>query len=149
MREAGFEPVGQVYNTNYWRREEVLSMAAALPKRAPRPAGGQAALALRFRELVDVNFRDALPLKDYADMLGVTTERLYAACTSVAGKSPLKLIHERIFEEARSLLAGSKAPISEISNSLGFTYPAHFAKFFAKAAGSSPRTFRKQVEGAF
>jgi AraC-like DNA-binding protein len=148
MRTAGCQPAGQIYNTFYWRRSEVLKVVAQLPEREAPSPGGQAALVSRFGELVNVHFRDGLTLQNYADLLGVTTERLYSACANFAGRSPLRLVHERVFREAKSALLGSNSSVAEISASLGFNDATYFSRFFAKAAGCSPRTFRMRRNGA-
>ena len=47
----------------------------------------------RFQHLVELHFREHWPVSRYARALGVTEDRLHAACTRGAGRGPRGLIH--------------------------------------------------------
>lgn len=105
--------------------------------------GVQATLVARFRELVEIHFREGLSLEVYADRLGVTEARLRAACLRVAGTAPMRLVADRTILEAKRALLYSSMTIAEVGFHLGFDDPAYFSRFFAKAEGCSPRTYRQ------
>lgn len=121
---------------------ETLRLLVQARAASPTVQGAQAALVARFRELVEVHYRACLALRDYADRLGVTIGRLRNACLKVAATPPLRLVHERRLLEAKRALIYSNMTVAEVAYHLGFEDPAYFSRFFAKAAGCSPRAFR-------
>lgn len=58
------------------------------------------------------------------------------------GESPIDHIQEFVLKSAKDKLKNTSLSISEISYSLGFDYPAYFARFFRKKTGMSPKLFR-------
>lgn len=102
-------------------------------------------LVIRFRELIEQNYRDHLCLDKFARKLGVTTARLNAACRLITGRSSLSLIKDRILIEAKRSLLYSGMNVAEIGSSLGFADPAYFNRFFARGAGMSPGRFREAI----
>jgi AraC family transcriptional activator of pobA len=78
-------------------------------------------------------------------MLGVTQPRLRVACLKVAGLPPTQMIQRRVLLEAKRALLYSNMTVSEAAYYLGFNDPAYFSRFFARATGQSPRSFRNQA----
>lgn len=58
------------------------------------------------------------------------------------GVSPRVYLNAARLERAVRAVSGSEAHLSAISESLGFSVPAHFSRFFHDHAGSSPSGFR-------
>lgn len=110
--------------------------------------GSEIRLAERFRERIELHFKDNLALSDYASMLAVSLTQLRAACVSTAGQSPIKMIHARIITEARRYLIFGAVPIEQIAFSLGFADAAYFARFFRKEVGQTPSQFRVSVRAS-
>lgn len=108
-------------------------------------AGAQVGLLQRFRQLVEMNFRNHWPVTRYADALGVSADRLHAICTQGVGKSPKMLISERLASEAVLRLERSSLTIQQLGDSLGFSDPAHFSNFFKGVTGTRPGIYRKAV----
>ena len=81
----------------------------------------------------------------FADKLAVHTNYLNRALKEVTGKTTTQLITERIMQEAQALLIHSNWSVSQISESLGFDDPTHFAKAFRKATGQKPSALRQMV----
>lgn len=81
----------------------------------------------------------------FADKLAVHTNYLNRALKEVTGKTTTQLITERIMQEAQALLIHSNWSVSQISDSLGFDDPTHFAKAFRKATGQKPSALRQMV----
>jgi len=107
--------------------------------------GRQATLVARFREVIEGHYRDDLPLNHYAAMLGVSEKQLRTACRKLAQQPPSRLIEQRILLEAKRALLHSNMTIAEAAYYLGFSDPAYFSRFFAKATGKSPQAFRKRT----
>ena len=97
-----------------------------------------------FRQIVERDFRKALPIGHYAAALHVSDARLSAACRRVLGEPAVKVLHRRVMVEAQRYLVYSVMPVCEIAFSLGFADPAYFSRFFTKRAGLPPATFRAE-----
>jgi len=126
---------------------EALRLLAQAQAVNPTVQGAQASLVARFRELVETHYRAGWPMSAYAERLGVTVGRLRAACLKVAAAPPLRLVQDRMVLEAKRALLYSNMTIAEIGYHLGFDDPAYFSRFFAKAEGLSPRSFRDNRPG--
>jgi len=80
---------------------------------------------------------------DFADNLNVHVNHLNHALKTNTGKSTSQLIQERVLTESLALIQYSDWSISEVGQSLGFEYPAHFSQFIKKHTGFSPKYFKK------
>lgn len=109
--------------------------------------GEKAGLLRRFRQLVELNFRNHWPVARYAAELGVSADRLHAICTTGIGKSPKRLLSERLAHEAALRLEHSTLTIQQLGHSLGFNDPAHFSNFFRRVTGQTPGGYRRQISG--
>lgn len=99
-------------------------------------------IAIRFRELLHINYRNEKKLDYYANALRTTPRRLNQAITNIYGRSAKQLVTEKIFEEAKSKLAHTDLTIKEVSYEMGFTEENNFSAFFTKHAGVSPKKYR-------
>lgn len=126
---------------------EVVRLAKRADTGLPGQFGPHAILVARFREMVERHYREPRPLSRYAAQLGVTEHRLRAACRHAAGASPLRLIQARQLLEAKRALLYTNMTVGEAGYYLGFEDPAYFSRFFARAAGESPRRFRARRKG--
>lgn len=97
----------------------------------------------RFMRLVELHYREGMPVSVYARRLGVSPGHLHEACARVAARTPLALIHDRLLEEARARLQQTELSVGQIGYSLGFRDPGYFNRFFKRLAGQSPGAFRK------
>jgi len=114
--------------------------------RLARPVASRAAeLVARFRNLVETDYRKAVPLPRYAERLRVTDAQLRRACLQITGQPPIRLIRERVFLEAQRMLLYTNMTVVEAAHSLAFTDSAYFTRFFTKYAGCSPRAFKQQA----
>ena len=102
----------------------------------------------RIRQLIELHYRDNLSIDDFARSLGVTRAHLHDACERSAQTTPLKLIHDRLIEEARSRLENTEFPVEQIAFGLGFRDPGYFNRFFKRLTGVSPGAFRQAVAAA-
>ena len=104
-------------------------------------------LVRRYREAVEHCFRSAPGLGALAAELGVTPSRLNRACRTVASRSAMAILHERVMIEAKRGLLYTGMRVSEVALSVGFDDPAYFSRFFAARAGCSPSDFRQSARG--
>lgn len=99
---------------------------------------------LAFRQQIEQNFRQLHTVKDYANLLGVSTKTLTNYVAECSPLSPLELINGRIILEAKRLLRYSNLMIKETAFHLGFEDPSYFVKFFKRIVGVSPVDFREE-----
>jgi len=112
-------------------------------------AGQRAHLhALRFRELVDKEFRTHRPIAFYASRLGLTSPHLNRICRDQLGDTALGVVHQRLLLEAKRYLTFTALSAKEIALLLGFEDPAYFARFFKHKTGLPPLAFRARQQNA-
>ena len=63
----------------------------------------------------------------------------------IFGKTPSKIIQERLVLEAKKLLHLSYKSIKEIASELNFEDEFYFSRYFKKEVGLSPKKFRDEV----
>lgn len=102
-------------------------------------------IVTRFRDLLDRHFRDQKTLTFFAGTLGVSPQRLNAACKNRAGRTASQVLYERILTEAKRGLIYTEMTVAELAHSLGFDDPAYFNRFFSKRVGQPPGTYRAEA----
>ncbi|MGP0060717.1 MAG: AraC family transcriptional regulator [Beijerinckiaceae bacterium] len=120
-----------------WRAADLTEAAAGL-------RGTASATAQRFRQLVELHYRENLRIDEYARKLGVTRALLHDACLRATERTPLALIHDRLIAEAQSRLEQTELPVEQVGYSLGFRDPSYFNRFFKKQTGRTPAAFRQE-----
>lgn len=112
---------------------------------APRtslPETAEQLLALRFQRALDQHFPHTLKVGDYAVLLGVSRSHLNDFVRRATGRTASDLIHDRLLDESRRLLAHSTLTVAEIAYALRFRDPSYFGRFFRRKTGRSPGAFR-------
>jgi AraC family 4-hydroxyphenylacetate 3-monooxygenase operon regulatory protein len=99
----------------------------------------------RFHELVDQHFAAHWTLPRYAAALHTTEVRLTDLCNRLAGRSPKRIVLDRLALEARRLLSFSHLPVNEVADALGFEDAAYFCRFFKRAHQITPSAYRGQA----
>jgi AraC-like DNA-binding protein len=97
---------------------------------------------VRFRQLVEQHFRQVHTVKEYAQMLNVSTRSLTEYVKQSVHRTPLELINERICLEAKRQIQYSTLRINQISDNLGFSDSSYFVKFFKRHTHCKPTDFR-------
>ncbi len=105
-------------------------------------------LTATYMNRVATGFADGGNVQSFADDLNVTTTHLTRCCRAGLGQSALAVLNERIFQEARSLLAYTRVPIRQVASALGFSSSAYFTRSFQHATGSTPTAFRAKYNVA-
>ncbi|MER6097920.1 AraC family transcriptional regulator [Streptomyces sp. NPDC001728] len=129
----------------------LLVRAARLPGPDTAPAPGAPppgrtaadAVAAEFARLLARTGSDGLPVRAYADRLGVSPGYLTEAVRAATGRTPGALLREARTREAQRLLARTELSIRQIAARTGFSDPAYFCRFFRRETGTSPGAFRK------
>lgn len=100
-------------------------------------------LLQRFRHLVEMHYRERWGVRQYAESLQISHDRLHAICTRTLSKTPLQLIQERVIFEAKLRLERSGRSIQQLAHDLGFTDATTFSHYFKRYVGTTPAAFRK------
>lgn len=100
------------------------------------------ATALRLRSLIERHFREHHRPAEYARRLRITVGHLNHLSRRHLGRTAGVVIRERLALEAKRQLVHTDASAAEVGYGLGFKDPAYFARFFRRATGQSPTTFR-------
>lgn len=95
-----------------------------------------------FTRLIERNFREHLHTDEYARRLGISAPHLNSLCRSLGGQSALQMINHRLLLEAKRCLVYTAMTVNQVSDSLGFSEPAYFSRFFKREVGQSPKEFR-------
>lgn len=120
-----------------------LERQSAILENEIRPKDAARRLAARYAAALETGFRSGSGVADYAEGLGVTPTHLTRACRATSGRSASEILQDRRLYEARRLLIETRAPVKEISETLGFTSAAYFTRAFHQKTGKTPSEFRK------
>ncbi|MCQ2201272.1 MAG: AraC family transcriptional regulator [Bacteroidales bacterium] len=102
---------------------------------------------LIFRRDVEHNFRKLHSVKEYAELLNVSTKTLANYVSECSQFTPLEIINNRIILEAKRILRYSDAMLKEVAYELGFDDPSYFIKFFKRQVGCTPAEYRSSRTG--
>ena len=101
---------------------------------------------VEFRNIIEEQFRSSKNVNYYAGLLHITVQKLNKLTKNSLGKSPKKIIEERILLEAKRLLKHTDLSVKEISGLLGFNDPTNFNKFFKRYNNITPFKFRSSIK---
>ena len=102
----------------------------------------------QFQTLIEAYYREQPSIEWLAGQVGVSSAHLNMLCRQLAGRSALQLLHERLLLEAKRQLTYTNMTIGQVSDSLGFSEPAYFTRFFKRNTALSPREFRLRQTAA-
>ncbi|HEX7358819.1 MAG TPA: AraC family transcriptional regulator [Ignavibacteriaceae bacterium] len=102
-------------------------------------------IAQVFKQKVDKHFIEKRTIQEYADLLNISAKHLGEIVKQETKESALKIIHERIYNEALYMLNYTAMSIKEIAEYLNFDTPSHFTRFFKQIAGYTPTAFKKAI----
>ncbi len=147
LREFGRSAPGRRLALSGLLTALLANLQRLLPDASPRHSNLNAShreLVARFREQVELHFREHAGIGEYAALLQTSETRLLRACVAVTGDSPLELVHLRLLIEAERHLRYTSMSVNQIAYHLGFEDPAYFSRFFSRRIGTSPRAFRRR-----
>ncbi|MDP4219906.1 MAG: helix-turn-helix domain-containing protein [Bacteroidota bacterium] len=102
-------------------------------------------LATQFKHLVEKHFTEQRNVWAYAKMMNISPRHLSDVVSSTTGRSPLEIIHDILFLEAKALLRSTDKTITEIAHQLRFDDQSHFSHFIKKRTGATPVELRKTL----
>ena len=89
------------------------------------------------------NYQKNIQVQDVVNSTSVSRRELELRFQKLLKKSIKDEINKHRIQLAKRKLMYSSQPIYVVANSLSFTDPEHFARFFKKNTGMSPRQFRR------
>lgn len=98
-----------------------------------------------FQNILEKYFLEKKEVSFYAEKLGLSVNSFSKKIKKQFGKSPSKLIQERIVLEAKKQIHLTYKPIKEIAMEMGFEDEFYFSRYFKKEVGISPKKFREEV----
>lgn len=98
-----------------------------------------------FKNLLETHYLKERSVSFYADKFHLTTDAFGKKVKKLIGKTPTQLIQDRVILEAKKQLHLSHSPIKQIAAHLNFQDEFYFSRYFKKAVGISPSSFREQV----
>lgn len=101
------------------------------------------AMVRRFFELVYQYFGRERRVRFYADRLFVTPKYLSMTVKSATGHSAQEWINEAVLFEAKRYIRTTDMTIQQISETLLFSDPSSFVRFFRTHTGITPLEFRR------
>jgi len=85
-----------------------------------------------------------LPTTTYlASKLNLSPKYLSDCLKHLTGQTTQQLIHEKLIEHAKDILATTELSVSEIAYQLGFQYPQSFNKLFKNKTNQTPVEYRQ------
>ncbi|MBL7696957.1 MAG: helix-turn-helix domain-containing protein [Chitinophagaceae bacterium] len=102
----------------------------------------------RFEEFLDFLEQHIASRKEvahYTQLMNLSSYQLNEICKTAVGKTPSRLINERIILEAKRHLLATSNQVKEIADQLGYEDVSYFIRFFRKHTGHSPEVFRTSL----
>lgn len=100
---------------------------------------------LEFSNMVDNQFHDVRLVSEYSEQMGLSTKKLNALTKKISGQTALQVIHERILQESKHLLAFTSMSHKEIAYKLKFDSPSAFNKFIHAKTDTSPSELQSKL----
>ncbi len=96
------------------------------------------------QQYMELHYHNNLQIADIAAAVGVHTNYLANIFQEQYHMSPKQYLSNLRIRKARELLLYTDHPIYIVANSVGFTDPLAFSKFFRRMMGASPSNYRTQ-----
>lgn len=98
-----------------------------------------------FQKELEEHFIQNRNVQFYADRMNLSSDAFSKKIKQLAGKTPSKIIQERVVLEAKKQLHLTHKSVKEIAFEMNFDDEFYFSRFFKKMIGVSPSKFRKTV----
>jgi len=98
------------------------------------------------QDLLEKNIQTKKQVKDYAEMLNITSYQLNSITKTLLQKTGSELINDHIILEAKRMLIGTTNQVNQVADMLGYNDPSYFIRFFKKQTGLTPEAFRQNFK---
>lgn len=112
---------------------------------ARTPTVLDARMQAQLREYLNDSLDTKTTLVEMARMVGMPIAKFTKAFAEAFHTTPHQYLLDQRVMRARTLLATSALPVTEIAAAVGFSTPSHFATTFKERMGVTPTQYRRQV----
>ena len=139
--DVGPDEAGMLYAARF------VSLVAERRRAPPAATSRERRQAVEAALWIEANFCEAVDLEQAANQAGLSRFHFLRVFAKVLGVTPHQhLVRSRLRHAAR-LLADDKRSITEVAFEVGFGDLSNFVRTFGRAAGMSPRWFRRMARG--
>jgi AraC-like DNA-binding protein len=122
-----------------WQTERVSEAPAAAITR-----GGLAPWQVkRVTTHIDAHLESVIPIRDLAQVAGLSVSHFMRAFRASFGHSPHRFIMRRRLERAQGLMLTSGTPLGQIALECGLADQSHLTRLFRRFVGESPGMWRR------
>ncbi len=97
---------------------------------------------------IDANAGSEIDLADAAAEAGLSPFHFLRVFTRVVGVTPHQYLVRARLRRAARLLVEADSPVTDVAYESGFADLSNFMRSFRRAAGITPRMFRRQARGS-
>jgi AraC family transcriptional regulator len=139
--ELGLEEVGMFFAARF------VDLVSGRPQRPPESGGADRRRAVRAALWIEAHADQPLELANAAREANLSAFHFLRLFSRVLGVTPHQYLLRCRLRHAARLLASDSSPITEIAFRVGFGDLSNFVRTFRRAAGVSPRRFRRMARG--
>lgn len=99
---------------------------------------------IEFQNLVEKNATKYTKVKEYAEIIGVSTKTLNAITKNIVNKSAKEFIDGICTKQIKRLLINTELSVKEIAYTSGFEETTNFYKYFKRQTQLTPEQFREK-----
>jgi len=99
----------------------------------------------RISQRVEDDVASTPSLSELADLCEVSPRHLMRAYKQSTGRTVAKYVESVRISQAKTLLIDRAAPVRDVAQQLGYSSASAFSAAFRRAAGMTPRAYRRQV----
>jgi AraC-like DNA-binding protein len=126
---------------------EIVRSNQGVPRMEPPQQGGLAPWQQRVvANYIEEHLADPVRLATLANLARLSPYYFCRAFKQSFGAPPHRYHTSRRIERAKSLLAQSRASVTEVGSSLGFNETSSFTAAFRKATGRTPTAYRRSLD---
>ncbi|MEG3790924.1 AraC family transcriptional regulator [Lysobacter sp. CCNWLW3] len=139
--DLGVDELGLLFAQRY------LGLVGAREAGAMRPPARDRRRAIEAALWLDAHAHEAVDLQRTAAGAGLSAFHFLRLFSAVLGVTPHQYLLRARLRRAVPLLADERRPITEVAYDSGFADLSNFVRTFRRAAGVSPRGFRRAARG--
>ena len=99
---------------------------------------------VQFQHLVYEKYKETRNVKDYADIMRISTKHLNTIVQQITLNTAKTFIDQFVMLEIKRMIRTTERSLKEIAFELGFDEVTNFSKFFKKHSGVSPKIYKSQ-----
>ncbi|OYU79443.1 MAG: AraC family transcriptional regulator [Burkholderiales bacterium PBB5] len=126
---------------------KVADLVSGHERPLARPAAADRRRALGLAQWIEAHASEDIDLEALARQAGLSVYHCLRMFSSVLGVTPHQYLLRCRLRRAAQLLVDADRPITEIALDVGFADLSNFVRSFQRAAGMSPRAYRRTARG--